>query len=275
MKTKKMKKLFALIMALMLVLTLSGCSCSQSTQKDPEAVSEGLSENEGTDSQPEETDEEKETKRETKNETRKQTESEAETEPEDPRKQVLQKYRNPFLVTADLLNVREQPDTNAPVIGTIALHGAGEILDKMEDAGWAHIRSGEVEGYVSSEFIVHGQEAAALAAEYCSEGILITEEVVNARETADKNANVLTKVQEGEVYPNLGTSGEFYHTQINGVEAYVHTSCAEETYYLPEAMAMAYTPAASDAESTDAASSESSESTAGGTPASYRAVRMG
>ncbi|MBR4059776.1 MAG: SH3 domain-containing protein, partial [Lachnospiraceae bacterium] len=65
------------------------------------------------------------------------------------------------------LNVREAASTSAKVVGKMYNNAACEILDEAD--GWYHITSGEVEGYVSSEFIVTGIQAKMLGLELAYE----------------------------------------------------------------------------------------------------------
>ncbi len=51
------------------------------------------------------------------------------------------------------LNVRAEPSTDAAVKGVID-HGARLIVIEYTDNGWAHIKTAELEGYVSSAYIV-------------------------------------------------------------------------------------------------------------------------
>jgi SpoIID/LytB domain protein len=50
------------------------------------------------------------------------------------------------------LNVRAEPSTSAAIKGVID-HGARLIVMEELDSGWAHIKTAELEGYVSSEYI--------------------------------------------------------------------------------------------------------------------------
>ena len=167
---------------------------------------------------------------------------EEETEPEDLRSLVLEAYSKPFIVTANLLNVRLEPNTSAPVVATIVKNGAGEVLGTTEGGDWTRISSGGVEGYVASEFVVTGEEAEKLAEENCTEGIRITKDAVNVRAKADADAGVLLSAEAGEVYQTLGTENEFYHVSVGGQDGFVHISCAEPVYFLAEAVSTGYSP---------------------------------
>ena len=73
----------------------------------------------------------------------------------------------PGLITVSddtVLNVRQRPTTESPIVGKLA-KGAGAIdLKDSDREGWLHIRSGQVEGYVSAEFVLQNEEALEKAA---------------------------------------------------------------------------------------------------------------
>ena len=73
------------------------------------------------------------------------------------------------------LNIRAEASTNAKLVGKLPKNGACEILEITEDGMWANIQSGEVEGYVSTEFLLTGPDAKVRANE-----IVKTLVVVNA-----------------------------------------------------------------------------------------------
>lgn len=54
------------------------------------------------------------------------------------------------------LNVRAEASTSGKVVGKMPKGSACEVLEVFSDIGWAHIKSGEVDGYVSTEFLLMG-----------------------------------------------------------------------------------------------------------------------
>ena len=52
------------------------------------------------------------------------------------------------------LNVRAFPSTDGKLVGKMPKNSVCEILEKQD--GWAHIQSGEVEGYVSLDYLLTG-----------------------------------------------------------------------------------------------------------------------
>lgn len=61
------------------------------------------------------------------------------------------------------LNVRSAAGTDAEKVGELPAGAGCEVLDMAD--GWAHIRSGKVEGYVSMDYLATGSRAEELAAQ--------------------------------------------------------------------------------------------------------------
>lgn len=59
------------------------------------------------------------------------------------------------------LNIRAAAGTDAEKVGELPSGAGCEVLDTAD--GWAHIRSGQVEGYVSMDFLATGERAVDLA----------------------------------------------------------------------------------------------------------------
>ncbi|MBD5532238.1 MAG: SH3 domain-containing protein [Lachnospiraceae bacterium] len=62
---------------------------------------------------------------------------------------------------SESLNVRRNAGTDSEKIGELPAGAGCEILDTAD--GWAHIRSGSVEGYVSLDYLATGERAEELA----------------------------------------------------------------------------------------------------------------
>lgn len=94
------------------------------------------------------------------------------------------------------LNVREEPDKFAKMVGKLPKEAACEILEI--EGEWAHIQSGEVEGYVSTEFLFLGKDAVARAKEIVSLYANVTTETLKVREQPNTECVTLTLVPKGE-----------------------------------------------------------------------------
>lgn len=121
------------------------------------------------------------------------------------------------------LNVREQPSTDAKLVGKMPENAACEVLETLE--GWAYIRSGEVEGYVSLEFLLTGPEARLKARELVQTRVIVNVDKLNVRVEPDVDSGILTSVPEGEVLEYRETLDDWIKVAIDGEEAYVAADC--------------------------------------------------
>ena len=70
----------------------------------------------------------------------------------------IDSYSNLGIVqVSGYLNIRETPSTDGKIIGKLSGDGACEILQTEGD--WSHITSGGVDGYISNQYLISGDEA--------------------------------------------------------------------------------------------------------------------
>lgn len=113
---------------------------------------------------------------------------------------VIVGYNNLGIVqVTGFLNVREAPDTGADIIGKLFGDSACEILEVTE-SGWMKISSGNFEGYISSQFVLTGQEASEKALELVALRAIIKADSVNIRKEASKESEAVGKVMQNERY---------------------------------------------------------------------------
>ncbi len=118
------------------------------------------------------------------------------------------------------LNVREAPSTDAKLVGKLPKNAACEVLETAD--GWAHIRSGEVDGYVSLEFLLVGPEATLLAGSLVRTVAVAQTDGLNVREQPNTDSGVLTQVLKGEELEYVGELDDgWVEVSIDGEEAYV------------------------------------------------------
>ena len=104
-------------------------------------------------------------------------------------------------VVPNYVNVRTGPSTEDEIVGKIFNNCAAEILDEVdgEDGKWYLITSGNVQGYIKSEFFLVGEEAEAKKKEVGVLMGLVKEEALRVRSEPDmtNNDNVFTHYQKG------------------------------------------------------------------------------
>lgn len=117
------------------------------------------------------------------------------------------------------LNIRETPSTSGKLAGKLPKNAACEVLEIID--GWAHITSGEVEGYVSAEYLFTGPEAVLTARDLVKTVARVTTNGVNVRDGASLDSKVYTQVPEGEELEYLEDLGEWVKVSIDGEDAYI------------------------------------------------------
>ncbi len=132
------------------------------------------------------------------------------------------------------LNIRKEPDTSAKLVGKLPKNAACEIL-KMED-GWAHISSGEVEGYVSSEYLLTGMEAVQKARELVQNKAKVTCDSLKVREEASLDAQVIMTVANGERLDVIEELEDWVKVEIDGQELFVSGEYVEISEELDTAL---------------------------------------
>lgn len=117
------------------------------------------------------------------------------------------------------LNVREQPDASAVLVGQMPKDSVCEVLETAD--GWAHIKSGEVEGYVSLEYLLTGPDAVLKASELVRTVVTVGVDNLNIREKASSESRALTQASEGDELEYLENVDDWIKVAIDGREAYV------------------------------------------------------
>ncbi len=117
------------------------------------------------------------------------------------------------------LNVRETPSTDGKMVGKMPKNSACEVLESAD--GWAYIKSGEVEGYVSTDYLLVGPDAVLRANEIVRTVVVVNGDGLNVREQPDTESAVLTQVPKGEEMDYVETLDGWIKVAIDADEAYV------------------------------------------------------
>jgi peptidoglycan DL-endopeptidase CwlO len=117
------------------------------------------------------------------------------------------------------LNVRKEPKEDSTIIGKMPKNAGCSILS-VED-GWAKIKSGKVEGYVSTEFLYMGQEAKTIAEQVKTIMATVNTMTLKVRTAPSLNGNVITLIPEGEELEVLDDTGEWVKIAIDDEEGFI------------------------------------------------------
>ena len=123
----------------------------------------------------------------------------------------------------EYVNIRDAASTEGNVVGKLYNNCKAEILGKTDD-GWYLIQSGEVTGYVSSDYFVTGSQAEALAQEVGTDMATVKDgtETLMVRSSADSNSEAISMVGDSEKLRVLEDDGDWVKVAVDDdVEGYV------------------------------------------------------
>ncbi len=95
------------------------------------------------------------------------------------------------------LNIRQEPSETGKLIGKLPKDAACEVLD-VDENGWAHIKSGKLDGYCSTEFLYLGDAAIARGREVASMIAIVNTETLKVREEPNTDSVVITLIPQEE-----------------------------------------------------------------------------
>ncbi|MDE6015190.1 MAG: C40 family peptidase [Acetatifactor sp.] len=117
------------------------------------------------------------------------------------------------------LNVRALPSMDGKLVGKMPKDSACEVLELLD--GWAQIKSGEVEGYVSTDYLLIGPDAKLKAQELVRTVAVSNADGLNVRDEADTNGAIMTQVLKGEELDFVDDLGDWIQVSLDGEDAYV------------------------------------------------------
>lgn len=118
------------------------------------------------------------------------------------------------------LNIRENPSEEGKLVGKLSKNAACEILD-IDENGWAHIKSGKIEGYVSSTYLYQGLDAIAKGSEVATMLATVETETLRVRGEPSTDSPIITLVPLGEVIEVKEITGDWVKIDLDGEDAYI------------------------------------------------------
>lgn len=137
---------------------------------------------------------------------------------------VVDSYKNLGLVKVDgFLNIRKEPTQDSEIIGKL-YNGSGlEILEtKGED--WLHIKSGDVDGYISSKYVLLGDDAKKAAREQVKERAIVKPARLNVRKEPSIDAEIVDAVYQNERYEILESKDGWLKISLGYISSEFTTS---------------------------------------------------
>ena len=159
----------------------------------------------------------------------------------DMRQTVLSLYDNLGVSNvSNYLNVRDNPDeTKGKIIAKLPSNAGCDILD-TSTAGWLKIRSGNITGYVKSEYILTGQQAKDKALQVAKLMAISNTDGVNVRTEPNTNSSIYTQISNSERFLVADQQDGWVKIEIDDQDAYLSSDYVDVKYGLEEAIK--YTP---------------------------------
>ncbi len=143
---------------------------------------------------------------------------------------VINSYSNLGVVqVSGYLNIRKSPEAGAHVVGKLIDGSACEITETLD--GWYRVTSGGIDGYVSSQYILTGEDAKTASRELVKDRALVTADNLNIRTEPSTDSDVVGQCLEGERYEILGEEAGWYQIP----SGYISADYAERSFCMNEA----------------------------------------
>ena len=121
----------------------------------------------------------------------------------------------------DYVNVRSEASEEGEIVGKLFNNSVGDV-EGSED-GWYLINSGNVHGYVKSEYVVTGDDAEALAEQVGTRVATVTTETLRVRQEATTDSSILGLIPMGEELTVLDEQDGFVKVSIEEGDGWVST----------------------------------------------------
>ena len=134
----------------------------------------------------------------------------------------IEAFASTGTVIADVLNVRTQPDVNSEKLGVLYQNAGLNVLENLGN-GWLKIQFGQVEAYVSSEYVSISETAPQVNG-------TVTASLLNIRQQPSLNGFVVAQAPQGAVLTILDTSDSYWFkvrygtTEGYAASTYIDTS---------------------------------------------------
>ena len=120
-----------------------------------------------------------------------------------------------FAQCEEYLNVRTSADTDSEVVGKIYPNGSLEIIH-VEPNGWYQVRSGNVEGYVSADYVATGDDASAIASSVGYTTAEVNTDTLNVRASATTDSDVIAMIDNSHDIEVVEDQGDWVKVLLDG-----------------------------------------------------------
>lgn len=134
------------------------------------------------------------------------------------------------------LNVREEPSKDGKIVGKITNNCGCEVFEV--ENGWARIESGNCKGYISSEYLLYGDDALAVVNDIARHVVTVTTDCLRVRSKASTDSSIMTTVSKGEQLEIVDVLDGWVKVAVDDDEGYVAADYCTISYELKKGMTL-------------------------------------
>ncbi|NLK99750.1 MAG: SH3 domain-containing protein [Clostridiales bacterium] len=117
------------------------------------------------------------------------------------------------------VNIRSQANTDSKVLGKLYKNGAATVLET--EGEWLKIKSGNVTGYIKSDYLLTGIDVYKKADSAKSSLATVKANVLNVRSKAGTSSSVVTQVPKGHVFEVVEEQDDWLKIAVGDKTGYV------------------------------------------------------
>ncbi|MBS6397517.1 MAG: C40 family peptidase [Clostridiales bacterium] len=137
-------------------------------------------------------------------------------------------------VSEGKVNIRDGASTEGKIVGKIGRDAGCDVLG--EEGEWLHVKSGEVEGYIKSEYVLTGSDALEKASTLLKPVADVNTDGLKVRTEPNTECEVLDVVGSGQSFDVLEELDEWVKIDLDGEEGYLFKEYVEVGAKLDEAL---------------------------------------
>jgi cell wall-associated NlpC family hydrolase len=127
-------------------------------------------------------------------------------------------YANLGVSKADsYVNIRKEPSTESEIVGKLYRGCAADILETLP-GDWVKIKSGNVEGYIASNYLAIGDAAEDMVDEYATKYATVNTQTLRVREAQSTDSKILTLIPQGQTYVVINEYDEWVEILLGADE---------------------------------------------------------
>ncbi|MDO5519699.1 MAG: NlpC/P60 family protein [bacterium] len=137
-------------------------------------------------------------------------------------------YAKVGITKVDKLNVRQSANTSSKIVGKLTKGNA--VVIKSKSGNWAKVTSGNVTGYVCTDYLAIGKAGYSYYDKYATDYVKVTTATLRVRKSNNTNSSILTTVKRGQSFKVLSTKKDWAKITANGKTGWVSMDYVKVTY---------------------------------------------